>query len=91
VYASVRCLRFKLIQLECFPFYAFNFASATEMLVELDNDSHDYPVIRGKRDLLPLKPMKELKKLSLTFGQFSSILSHGERLETLFPIECLKL
>jgi hypothetical protein len=71
---SVRRFRYRLAKLENFPFFAFSFASPTELLVELDTESHDYAVLCGKRDLLPLKPIKSLKKLSFGFAQSSLLL-----------------
>jgi hypothetical protein len=82
---TVRRFRLWLSHVEKFPFYAFNFASPTEICVELDHNITHYPVARGGRDLLPLKPIPSLKKLHLAFFQSSSILDHGQRLAEVFP------
>jgi hypothetical protein len=81
----VRHFRLKLVQLETFPFYAFNLESPSEISVMLSEESHGYSVIRGGRPLLPLKPIPSLKKLSFSFKGCASILASGEHLAHLFP------
>jgi hypothetical protein len=80
--ASVRRFSHRLVQIQKFPSYAFNFASATEICVELDSHSYDYPILPYS---LPSKPMISLKKLSFAFSQSPSILSDGKRLARIFP------
>lgn len=85
IYKSVRHFRFRLKQTENFPFYAFNLASPIEITVRLGDNSVDYPVLRGGRELLPLKPIPSLQKLDFAFTNCSSILAHREHLSRLFP------
>lgn len=83
--ASIRHFRIMLKHIEKFPFYAFNFASLSEIGVILHEESVDYPVECNRRVLLPSKPLTSLKKLSFDFLQSSSILAHGDQLSQIFP------
>ena len=82
---SVRRFGFQLTQIENFPFYAFGFALPIEISVKIDSMGRSYPVLCDRRQLLPSKPIKSLKKLEYHFSQSLSILGDGAGLSEIFP------